>query len=134
MQHKIWYKNTEPTVIISTGKDVGGPDESMFLSDLRPEDDEFYTIDQGPPQVVVRKPQPDIDAILAARIQAAADYDQKQTDAKAQLRLNDLANKTYARVDTYIENQVTNLASVKTVLKRFGKIILAMLKHGDFSN
>lgn len=69
-----------------------------------------------------------------ASLDAENAYKQKHVDAIPQLRLNDLANKTYAQVDTYIKNQVTDLASAKTVLKRFGKIILAMLKHGDFSN
>ena len=59
---------------------------------------------------------------------------QKQTDAKAQIALSDLANKTYAQVQTYIDNQVTDLASAKVVLKKMANIILALLKERDLSS
>ena len=50
---------------------------------------------------------------------------QKQTDAKAQIALSDLANKTYAQVQTYVDTNVTDLASAKVVLKKMANIILA---------
>ena len=131
---KIWYKNSDPTVVISTGKSVGNADEAYFLSDIKPDDDAFYTIDQGPPQILVRKNQMDIDAIIAARSQAKTDYQQKQIDAKAELTLNDLAGKSYADVETWIDTQVTDMASARAVLKKMAKIILAMLKKGDWSD
>ena len=59
---------------------------------------------------------------------------QKQTDAKAQIALSDLANKTYAQIQTYIDNQVTDLASAKVVLKKMANIILALLKERDLSS
>ena len=59
---------------------------------------------------------------------------QKKTDAKAQIALSDLSNKTYQQVQDYIENQVTDLASAKVVLKKMGNIILAMLKQQDLSS
>ena len=58
---------------------------------------------------------------------------QKRTDAKAQMALSDLSNKTYAQVQTYIENNVTDLASAKVVLGKMANIILAMLKERDLS-
>ena len=59
---------------------------------------------------------------------------QKQTDAKAQIALSDLANKTYAQIQTYIDNQVTDLASAKVVLGKMANIILALLKERDLSS
>ena len=59
---------------------------------------------------------------------------QKQTDAKAQIALSDLANKTYAQVQAYIENQITDLASAKVVLGKMANIILALLKERDLSS
>ena len=59
---------------------------------------------------------------------------QKQTDAKAQIALSDLANKTYAQVQTYIDTTVTDLASAKVVLKKMANIILALLKERDLSS
>ena len=59
---------------------------------------------------------------------------QKQTDAKAQIALSDLANKTYAQIQTYINTNVTDLASAKVVLGKMANIILAMLKERDLSS
>ena len=56
---------------------------------------------------------------------------QKQTDAKAQIALSDLANKTYAQVQDYVDTNVTDLASAKVVLKKMANIILALLKERD---
>jgi hypothetical protein len=58
---------------------------------------------------------------------------QKQADARAQIVLSDLANKTYAQVQTYIDTNVTDLASAKVVLGKMANIILAMLKERDLS-
>jgi len=59
---------------------------------------------------------------------------QKTVDAKAQIALSDLANKTYAQIQTYIDNQITDLASAKVVLKKMANIILALLKERDLSS
>jgi len=59
---------------------------------------------------------------------------QKQTDAKAQIIASDLANKTYAQVDSYIETNVTDLASAKAVIKKMAKLMLAILKRQDWSS
>ena len=58
---------------------------------------------------------------------------QKQADARAQIALSDLANKTYAQVQTFIDTNVTDLASAKVVLKKMANVILAMLKERDLS-
>ena len=58
----------------------------------------------------------------------------KHTDAEAQLKLNDLAGKSYTDVETWIDTQVTDMASARAVLKKMAKIILAMLKKGDWSD
>ena len=59
---------------------------------------------------------------------------QKQTDAKAQIALSDLANKTYAQVQDYVDTNVTDLASAKVVLGKMANIILALLKERDLSS
>ena len=128
---KIWYKNAEPTVIISTGKTVGEADESFFLSDIKPEDDEFYTIDQGPPQVLVRKVQSAIDAIKAARQQAITDARQKRIDAQAQYALQKFDDVTYAQIDNYIDNTLTDLAGAKIVVKRLAKLFKAYVEANN---
>ena len=137
---KVWYKDSDPTKVISFNKSVGGDSES-YLEVAYPDnldadswDMEFYEINQGPPQVLNRKAQGLIDAIVVARAQIVAGYAQKQTDAKTQLTLNDLADKTYAQAEAWIEDTVTDLPSAKVVLKKMAKIILAMLKKGDFSD
>ena len=63
-----------------------------------------------------------------------ADVFAKQADAKAQMIASDLANKTYAQVDTYIDTNVTDLASAKTVMKKMAKVTLAILKRQDWSS
>jgi len=63
-----------------------------------------------------------------------ADKYQKTLDAKAQIALSDLANKTYAQVQDYVDAQVTDLASAKVVLGKMANIILALLKERDLSS
>jgi hypothetical protein len=58
----------------------------------------------------------------------------KRADAKAQMALSDLSNKTYAQVQTYVEDNVTDLASAKVVLGKMANIILALLKERDLSS
>ena len=59
---------------------------------------------------------------------AAAQY----TDAKSAIDLSDIAGITYAQLDTYIDNNVTDLASAKAFLKKLAKGVLAMLKRQDW--
>ena len=57
----------------------------------------------------------------------------KRKAAKAEITLSALANKTYAQVIAYVENNVTDLASAKVVLKKLAVISLALLKERDLS-
>ena len=50
-------------------------------------------------------------------------------DSKAKIKLSGIADMTYAQLDTYIENNVTNLAEAKTYLKKLSKVVLAILKQ-----
>jgi len=59
---------------------------------------------------------------------------QKLVDAKAQIILSDLANKSYTQIQTYVENNVTDLVSAKVVLKKMALVILALLKERDLSS
>ncbi len=128
MQHKIWYKNAEPTVIISVNKTVGEADETSFLSDTWPDDQEFYAINHDAHPVLVRKVQSAIDAIKAARAQAIADAKQKRIDAKAQYALGKFDDVTYAQIDTYVDNTMTDLAGAKVVVKRLAKLFKAYVE------
>ncbi|KKL94129.1 hypothetical protein LCGC14_1867750, partial [marine sediment metagenome] len=139
MQTRIWYKNSDPTVVISTGKSSGGTDESFFLSDIKPDDDEFYTIGQGPPQVLVRKSQGDIDSIIAARQQVATDYQQKQADADNEIKNSAFKDLTFSQVENWIDNNIqdnngTDLSGVRAALKIVGKGLLALFKKRDESD
>lgn len=49
--------------------------------------------------------------------------------AKETLKLSDIANLTYAQLNTYINNHVTDLASAKAYLKTLSKVVLALLKY-----
>ena len=59
---------------------------------------------------------------------AAAQY----TDAKSALDLSDIAGTTYVQLNTYIDNNVTDLASAKVFLKELAGVVLAMLKRQDW--
>ena len=66
---KIWYETAAPTIVTGINKDSGTPTEEWFESVgvVDEMDNEFYTIDTGPPMVLVRKNQGEIDAIIAVR-------------------------------------------------------------------
>jgi len=59
---------------------------------------------------------------------------QKQTGAKAQMKVSNLANKTYQQVQDYVDSNVTDLASAKVVMKKMATVLLALLKERDFSS
>ena len=50
-------------------------------------------------------------------------------DAKSELTLSEIANITYAQADTYINTNVTDLASARAFLKKLTRVVLAMLKQ-----
>jgi len=63
---KHWYKKSDPATIVSFNKDAGAEDEAFVLSDVYIHFDEmelFHIANER----VVRKPQGEIDEILAAR-------------------------------------------------------------------
>ena len=135
---KIGYLDLEPTKVSSINKTVLADGESSFedVDNIHQGDDpDFYEIEGAPTNpVLIRKSQAAIDAILTAREQAATNYQQKHDEAKSQLTLNDLAGKTYAQVETWINSNVTNLTSQIAFNKKIAKIILAMLKRMDLSD
>lgn len=45
-----------------------------------------------------------------------------------ELKLNDISNLTFDELDTYINNNVTDLASAKLFLKKLSKVVLANVK------
>ena len=50
-------------------------------------------------------------------------------EAKEAINLSDIPKLTYDQLDTYIDNNITDLASAKTYLKKLSKVVLAMLKR-----
>ena len=56
----------------------------------------------------------------------------QHNEAKDAIDLSDIAEMTYAQLDTYIDNNVTNLAEAKQYLKKLSKVVLAMLKRQDW--
>ena len=119
---KIWYKNSDPTRIISTGKSIGNPDESFIESSIFPDDDEFYLIQNS---IIVRKSQAEIDAILAARQaiidQAAADAAQRDLDIVIKL-------PSWAQVETAVNN-IANLTDAKAFLLKLSRVVYWLAKN-----
>lgn len=52
-------------------------------------------------------------------------------DSRAKIKLSGIADMTYAELDTYIENNITNLTQTKVYLKKLSKVVLAILKQGN---
>ena len=50
-------------------------------------------------------------------------------DAKDAITLSNLAGMTYTQLDTYINNNVTDMASARVYLKKLSKVVLAILKQ-----
>jgi hypothetical protein len=50
---------------------------------------------------------------------------------KEKVALIDLSDVTYNQVDNWIDNQVTDLASAKVVLKKISKIISLLVKRSQ---
>jgi hypothetical protein len=48
--------------------------------------------------------------------------------------VNGLSTLTYAQMDTYIANNITDLASAKTFIKKMARILLFLLKKLDLRN
>ena len=48
--------------------------------------------------------------------------------AKEAIKLSDITKLTFKQLDTYIDNNVKDVASVKVYLKKLSKVVLAMLK------
>ncbi|VAX17056.1 hypothetical protein MNBD_NITROSPINAE04-866 [hydrothermal vent metagenome] len=127
---KIWYKNSDPTKVISFGKDSGEADESFFKHDGEPVygfDHKLYDIVNG---VLVAKSQKAVDAIKAQR---ALDQ-QKEATTKAN-RVAEISNKltsmTPAQLDSYIDTGITDLKSAKVYLKRLTRIVQALAKEQE---
>ena len=59
---------------------------------------------------------------------AAAQYE----DAKGTIDLSNIADLTYDQLATYIDNNVTDLASAKAFLKQLAAVVLAMLKRQNW--
>ena len=53
----------------------------------------------------------------------------KLEDSRAAIGLANIADMTYAELDAYIQDNVTNLAEAKQYLKKLSKVVLAMLKQ-----
>ena len=53
----------------------------------------------------------------------------KLGDSRAAIGLANIADMTYAELDTYIQDNVTNLVEAKQYLKKLSKVVLAMLKQ-----
>jgi hypothetical protein len=59
--------------------------------------------------------------------------EQKEQEARLQIELNNISNKTYTQIDTYIEENVTDLNSAKSIIKQMARLIAAISKRLDYS-
>ena len=77
-----------------------------------------------------------IKALKDSKLNTEEEYDVEviETDyneAKSAIKLSDIASMTYAEMDTYINNNVTNLAEAKAYLKKLSKVVLAILRYSN---
>lgn len=56
------------------------------------------------------------------------DISTQYQNSKSELTLSEISHITYAQLDTYIQNNITDLASAKTYLKKLSRVVLALVK------
>lgn len=74
-----------------------------------------------------------IKALEDSKLNIEEDYEPSEIEteynaATEVLKLSELSTLSYEQVDKYIDNNVKDLASTKTYLKKLSKVVLAMLK------
>ena len=70
-----------------------------------------------------------LEAMRLADLEAADEGDAATEYGEANTRLAEIADMTYAELETYIDNNVTDLSSAKVFLKKLGTVVLALLKR-----
>lgn len=68
--------------------------------------------------------QAEVDAYIAAQAAAAT----VQSEADDEINLGVLAGKTYDQVDSYIDTNITDMATAKTTIAKLARIVLAIIK------
>ena len=59
----------------------------------------------------------------------ADEVESQYKDSKDTIDLSDISRITYKQLDTYLENNVTDLSSARIYLEKLSKVVLAMLKR-----
>ncbi len=119
---KVWYKDSDPTKVISFGKSSGESGESHFIAKPQELDHEFYTIGAGPS--LVRKDQAVIDQIIADRATAAAANDVEMAGLYDKVR-ELIDTVSYAQMNNFIDTQFASLnAQQRKFLKLVGFVCL----------
>lgn len=75
-----------------------------------------------------------IQALEDTKLDIEEDFDPSEIEstynaAKDAINLSEIAKLTYEQLDTYIDNNVTNLAGAKTYLKKLSKVMLAIVRR-----
>jgi hypothetical protein len=70
-----------------------------------------------------------LEAIRLADLETADDEDAASEYVAANDKLSQIADMTYAELETYISNNVTDLASAKGFLDKLASVVLAILKR-----
>ena len=73
-------------------------------------------------------------ALEDSKLDSGEEFDPSEIEsthnaAKDAIKLSGMAELTYKQLDTYIDNNVTNLAEAKKYLKNLSKVVLAILKY-----
>lgn len=55
----------------------------------------------------------------------------KQRDALKEIRTSFINGLTVDQINTYIDNQITDLASARAFLKKLSKVVLYILRHSN---
>jgi len=76
-------------------------------------------------------------ALQATELEEIEDFTPEEAEstyneAKEAINLSDISKLTFNQLDTYIDNNVTDLASAKLYLKKLSKVVLAMLKRQNW--
>ena len=75
-----------------------------------------------------------IKALNDSKLETEEEYEASEIEAaynaaKTAITESALTNLTYAQLNTYINNNVTDLASIKAYLKKLSKVVLAIIKY-----
>lgn len=105
------------------------PNQIARLSTLHDANIQGFFIDAN--GVIVKSINPIVESTVAASLTALDNSPIPQDADKAEFQTSDFHNLTPAQADTYIQNNVTNLASATTVLRKMARVLIYLIRRSD---